>query len=478
MSTRIKNFFTKSENIFCILTAAALVWILLVNPIAGVADNGDFARVLMPNFMTVTEDTSYFDVLTEEYSIINPLPIIYPSYVDTHIFPVLAAKMLNVLTYSRQIFNIRYMSLVYIILFALAMRFVLRGFKTDKAYKNIILSALFVFMFANTSNTLYFGSLYAEPAAFVFFFAAAGCLRICTAAEQPSVNRYVAALVFAFLFFGSKMQYAPLAVLMIPVSVYAVRIFREYKARIIAVTAVGVAACLSFYMFQPSYLDEVTTFDSVFCGIVTDEETAAEYLDDLGLPREYAVLAGMDGFRDEYPIDIESEEFRENFYDKVGKGTIVKFYLTHPKKFLEMLQKTADVCYENQPTYLGNRTAAFSAEKQTYTAFRHYCDLKLKLFPKNFWVIALFFAAYFAWLIYRFKKSGARGRLWLLFMMAAVVFAAIQYVLPTVGNGGADLSKQLYMFNVVLDFMLFYGIYCAFEFVVSRLSRHRAASDF
>lgn len=473
MRARLKGIFTKSENLFCILTAAFLVWLLIINPIAGISDNGDFVRVLIPNFMSEPENVVYFNAVTEEYPISLALPLIYPSYINTHILPVMAAKILNVLTYSREFFNIRYMSLVYILMFTAALCLCLRGFKLKSLWQNILLFSLFVFMFANTGNTLYFGSLYAEPAAFVFFLGAAGCLRLCVKSDKSCANWYIAFLVLAFMFFGAKMQYAPLVVLMLPLSLYAIRIFKPQKKKILTVTIVGCAVCLMFYIFQPSYLDDVTTFDAVFYGIVTDEETAEEYLDDLGLPKEYAVLAGMDGFEESYPIDIKSDEFRENFYDKVGKGTLIKFYLTHPRLFLGMLEKTAKSCYLNQPKYLGNRTAAYSSERVSYTEFQHYCDFKLKFFPKSFWCITLFFAAYAAWLLLRFKRSKDRARVWLMFLMAVIVFAAVQFVLPTVGNGGADLAKQLYMFNISLDFLLFYAVYSLAEFSVKKWGGER-----
>lgn len=470
MKTGIKSFFTKvtkSENIFCLLTVIFLVWLLLVNPIAGIADNGDFNRALMPNYMTVPDDVVYFDLVTEEYTIINPLPIIYPSYVNAHILPVMTAKMLNVLTYSREVFNIRFMSAVYIMLFAVAMCLILRGFKLKKLWQNVLLFSLFVFMFANSGNALYFGSLYAEPAAFVFFLAAAGCLRLCVKSDKPCFGMYIAFLVFAALFFGSKMQYAPLAVLLIPLSVYAVRIFRERKTAIITVTVVGCVACLMFYICQPSYLDNVTTYNAVFRGIVTDEESA-EYLDELGLPKEYAALAGTGAFDDEHPIDIYSDEFNENFYEKMSKGKLVKFYLTHPLFFINTLEENAKSCYLNQPKYLGNRTASYSAEKVTFDGLQHYCDFKLKFFPKNFWCIAAFLALYAAWLVFRFKRGSKGERLWTVFLMMLIVFATVQYVLPTVGDGGADLAKQLYMFNISLDFLLFCMI-CSFaEFLTEK----------
>ncbi len=474
---KIKTIFTSSETYFCLLLAVLMGGVLFSPNIAGVADNGDFNRVLRPVMMWYQEGLShaqtYFNYVMERYDILTPLPLIQPTYLNTHLLVVWLAKTVNVIFCSREIFYIRVLGGVYCCLMLWASWLIMRGIKTKRLWMNLLLFALYVFIFGDSGHLLYFNSLFAEPTAFVFFLLAAGYLLQMVRAEQ--VKLHMAVLFFAalLLFLGAKVQYALLSVLFIPVAYYIARQFTRRKEKLTVWVMLGVTVCASMtlYLIQPAYLDEVTTFDSVFCGIANDPATAGDRLEELGVPREYEVLAGMDGFQAEYPIDINSQEFRENFYDKVGKGTLVKFYLTHFDLLWEQMERTGKEVYYNRPEYLGNRAERYSAERTHYTALSGYQTVKNRLFPRNVWFILGFFLIYFGTLIAAtVRGKDSRNRMMMTFLIILIVFCGVQFVLPTVGNGGIDIAKQLYMFNVIFDFLLIYAVYCGVQAIWSAVA--------
>lgn len=469
---KVKKILTSSETYFCLMLAVLMGIVLFSPNIAGVADNGDFNRVLRPSLMWYKHGLShaqtYFNYVMEQYDILVPLPLPIPTYLNTHLPVVMLAKTVNVLLFSREIFYIRVLGGVYCCLMLWASFLIMRGIKTKHLWLNILLFALYVFIFGDSGHLLYFNSLFAEPTAFVFFLLAVGYLLQIVRAEKVKLHMAVLFFTALLLFLGAKVQYALLSVLFVPVAYYIAREFRQKRERyaVWAMLATVVVTSMSLYLMQPAYLDEVTTFDSVFCGIAGNPETAGDRLEELGLPREYEALAGMDGFQAEYPIDIHSQEFRENFYEKIGKGTLVKFYLTHFDLLWEQMERTGREAYYNRPEYLGNRAESFSAERTHYTAFSAYQSVKNQAFPRNVWFILSFFVIYFVVLVAGFfRNKDRRGRILRLFFMILIVFCGIQFVLPAVGNGGIDIAKQLYMFNVIFDFLLMYAIYCAAQAV-------------
>lgn len=476
----VKKILTSSETYFCLILAVVMGIVLFSPDIAGVADNGDFNRVLRPALMWYQEGLSeaqiYFNFVMEKYDMLTPLPLFIPTYLNTHLLVTVLAKTINAVFCSPEVFYIRVLGGVYCCLMLWASFLIMRGIKTKYLWLNILLFSLYVFVFGDSGHLLYFNSLFAEPTAFVFFLLAAGYLLRIVRAEE--VRPRMAVLFFAalLLFLGAKVQYALMSVLFVPAAYYIAKRFRKRGQRRAVWFMLGavVYVSITLYMIQPAYLDEVTTFDSVFCGIANDPATAGDRLEELGLPREYEVLAGMDGFQAAYPVDIDSSEFRENFYDKVGKGTLVKFYLTHFDLLWQQMERTGAEAYYNRPEYLGNRAESFSAERTHYTAFAGYQAVKNQIYPRNVWFILIFFLVYFVILAVGFiRGKDERRRLLMLFLMILIVFCGIQFVLPTVGNGGIDIAKQLYMFNVIFDFLLIYAVYCSAQFVWDRAAEIR-----
>lgn len=457
----VRKTFTSLEVYYVAAALAIFVYVLFVEK-AGIADNGDFNRILTPLFMDYPKDLTYnqlyFDFVNSEYAIINPFPSVIPIYLNTHILFVYIAKLLNVVLYSKELFKTAFLSGVYTVAFLYAFYLVLIALKSDKPWLNFINYTLALLVLTDRGNMLYFGSLYAEPAAFVSFVTAVGMFMYMLKYDKFTIFNISVLFASLTLFLGAKVQYAPLSLLFLPFIFFLIKYVKEKKAKnfIKLWATVMMVITLGIYLIQPMYLDEVTTFDSVFCGIlVGDEEADKSALNELGISEEYYLLAGMDGFENEYPIDIYSEDFRAGFYDKVGKADIVFYYLKHFDRLWENLEKTAEVSFINLPEYLGNRTEDFSEVRQSYGKFKFYDSFKKAVLPRNIVFVMAFFVLYFAVELYfALKSEKSRRRIKNIFIMTLIAFCGIQFVLPTVGNGGIDIAKQLYMFNVIFDLLL------------------------
>lgn len=457
----IKKGLASLEIYYIFAAFAILVYVLFADK-AGIADNGDFNRILTPLWMDYPKDLTYnrlyFNFVNPEYAIIDAFPKIMPVYLNTHIVFVYIAKILNVVLYSKELFKTAFLSGVYILILLYALYLILKSVKSDNMLLNIINYTLVTIVLLDRGNVLYLGSLYAEPAAFVSFALAIGMLMYILRYEKATAFNVFVLFAALTLFLGAKVQYAPLSVLFLPFVFFLVRFTDEKKVRNFIRVGAAVMLIITYgiYLIQPSYLDEVTTFDSVFCGILVGDDNADKVaLSELGTLEEFYVLAGKDGFESEYPIDINSEKFRNEFYDKVGKKEIVFYYLKHFDRFWAGLEKTAEVTFMNLPEYLGNRTEEFSLTRQAYEKFNLYDRFKKAVLPQNIFFVILYFTVYFAAELYSaIKTADKRKRIKNVFLMTLIAFCGIQFVLPTVGNGGIDIAKQLYMFNVIFDVLL------------------------
>lgn len=461
LKAKVKELFLNSEIYYILIMFISLIYMLFIDR-AGIADNGDFQRCLIPTLMDypdgLTYEQLYFDFVNTKYKIETALPIILPVYMNTHVLLLNAAKILNVIFYSRTVFESGFLTLVYIAVFLYGMYLILRGLRTKRLWINILSGFAVTAVMLDRGNTLYFGSLYAEPAAFVSFALALGVFINMLRFKRFSKCNVCLFFISLMFFMGAKVQYGLLSVLFIPLSILMVKTTdkKNIKRLIKLMSSVMIIVSVGVYFIQPPYLDEVTTFDSVFCGALTGNENSdRQTLRELGLSEDYYVLAGMDGFLDEYPIDIGSEEFRQGFYEKIGKADLVVYYLKHIDRLFKHFDSTAKTAFTNLPEYLGNRTENFSNERRSYNKFRLYDSFKRAVVPKNLIFIITFYIAYFILTMYfSIGNRNKRFRLWNIFLATLIVFSGIQFVLPTVGNGGIDISKQLYMFNVIFDVLL------------------------
>ncbi|MCY9528599.1 hypothetical protein SAMN04488689_11124 [Paenibacillus sp. cl6col] len=456
----------KLEMIFIAIILIVITIILFNGKIAGIADNGDFNRVLRPTHMWYEQDKTYDDLyfkyVNHKYDILNPLPTIDNNYLNTHVLTVLLAKTINVIVYSSDKFDIRFLSFIYIVLLLLGMFILMKNLKTKNVWINIIIFTLLTLIIADSSNILYFNSLYAEPNAYVFFILSLSFLSSILKKKEPKLLDGILFFISTTLFLGSKIQYAPLAILFLPLFLYLFKFYNTKRSRIILTICftlmIGINSILFF--IQPKYLNEVTTYNSVFSGILKNEETAGDFLHDLGLDQKYKALAGTNGFQSDYPIDINSEEFRRDFYDKIGKKDIVLFYLRHPDLLMTRMFSTGEVTFINKPEHLGNRTKSFSQDAVAVEFFSGYYAFKKIMIPKRFVFVLTFFFLYLFVATYKYlKNSKIQNRIACLYIATLIIFCGIQYVLPTIGDGGLDTAKQLYMFNVVFDFLVFIIMY-------------------
>lgn len=51
-----------------------------------------------------------------------------------------------------------------------------------------------------------------------------------------------------------------------------------------------------------------------------------------------------------------------------------------------------------------------------------------------------------------------------------MLVGALQFPLPIIGNGEADISKQLFIFNLTFDISLFVGINMAIKRIMKKYS--------
>ena len=104
------------------------IYQLFIPPLIGIADNGDFARLRYPNGLSripAEDHDQRFNYVYSKFAIVpEPEVGIYYFHTSSHLF-VGAARWLNILLISREVFDIRVLAALYMICFLLGFYLIL-----------------------------------------------------------------------------------------------------------------------------------------------------------------------------------------------------------------------------------------------------------------------------------------------------------------------------------------------------------------
>jgi hypothetical protein len=441
-----------------ILAAASiLIYMLMVKPIIGMADSGDFQRIMGSLGLNVLDPAAafkdrYFDFMHTKFAFDDH---VRGSYVSTHILVGYAAVWINK-WFNTTVFDIRFLSAIYICLlltaFVLSLRLKLLASRTSK----LAFAFLFIIIFLDVGYVAYFNSFFGEPIAFIFMLmTTALALRV---AERKYPSRWLFFCFFLSGLFltGSKLQYAPIGLFLCLISLRFIKLSDKpyWKKAVAACSALILLASAAMYVSAPKTFKEINQYQSVFFGILKNSPSPEQDLEELGLDKKLASLANTNYFTPETDIPQQSEELRQEFYSQISHPKIAAYYLTHPARFWEKLQVTAHNSMTIRVAYSGNyeQSGGFAPGKLS-SSFSLWSQFKSKYIPHKLWFICCFYFLFY-FILWRYARQTASADR-LLYEVFAVIplIGSIAFLIPLFGDGEADMEKHLFLFNVCFDLM-------------------------
>jgi hypothetical protein len=273
--------------------------------------------------------------------------------------------------------------------------------------------------------------------------------------SKPGVPFHIAYWLCALAMGLLKLAYAPIGMLF---SLLPLLANGGYKRRFVQIGSA--ASCLALFLcvatLSPSWIEEDTSYNSVFAGVLKYSEDPAQTLEELGLDPGYAVLKGTESYQAEYPIDVKSEEFKSGFYENISKGKILLYYLKHPASFLSALEESMRYSKNIRPTYLANTQNPSGPHEQVYR-FSIWEFARTRSMMNSIPALVLCCIAVLALAL--FSKDLALAGL----LAALVASAEASFALPVIGNGICDLAKHMFGFITFYDLILFTLIGAAAE---------------
>jgi len=312
--------------------AAALVlfWQLMLPPVPGVADNGDFGKLLgrygLGSGKTfVYADTKFFFGDENRYR---------SGFSSSELLSIVPALAINKVLSRDGFFDLRIMGAVHASLFLLAV--FLFAPLLDSAAAGLLVILLFCdFMYAG-----FFNSFYMDASSYLFtLLSAVFYLR---AMRWRRTADALALWIGMILTIVSKSQYAMVGP-WFAVLFWTGREFLAGGRKAIAATAsltLVVATCVSYRYLTPEGYSDNAAFTVIFSQILPASEDSDRALAELGLDGAYRQWIGLQAYSPGVPLD--NPAFHQDFRRRTSFLKIAQFYLRHPADAWRALRTSLD----------------------------------------------------------------------------------------------------------------------------------------
>ncbi|AVK64527.1 hypothetical protein C5Z26_10595 [Lactobacillus sp. CBA3606] len=485
--TKLKRGLIKAGKVFqkilpppllaMLICAILASYINFMPPINGLADNGDYYRAMYSNgiYKLLGTHYSYFDFVTQKFGLMK----YYNDYQSVNfssqpLFVKLAIG-LNKLFYSQTVFDIRFMGLVNTG-FYLGSIYLLTDALTypAKRPRNYLIAGLVVFVFGDSSFTLYFNSFFAEPQMLsmtLYSFAAVLLL-----ARHRYRRRWPLLLLFGvstMLLISSKSQNAPLALSYVVVAL-GLLFLPNFKAQRLIIFA-GMAGLLVVgvltYKLIGSSFTQINQYQAFSHGVLTQTGDPSTDLRKSGIDEQYALMKDQDYYAKQFaPIDASGKYVKKNLLTKYNFSWIATYYAKHLPQFGKLLDLTAADAMITQVKAVGDYTKASGAPAgKQVTFFTGFSSIAGAFFPQKYafnCLLAVALAMVYAVGFYNdLKAHASEGVLRFFLVLGYLTIFIFVPIISIVGDGDADLAKHIFMVPVSIDLI--------FLLVVSDILNHR-----
>ena len=484
------------EVLFIAAIAGILVYLLFAHPIVGVANNGDFSRLtdwfgLKPAVSHPRDALYLFTVRLWEWH--RQFEIHYPSSEVLFI----GASLLPALALSRGgLYDIRFLGGTHAVLFLLVMLLLTQYTRTLPLGRRLLLYGLTAFMFADIGYVAYFNSFFSEPAGFIFLGATVAFALVLVAYREPGRRRMLLIagyFISSLLFSTAKLQNFILA---IPLAALGYRLAmsccpadkmnkKRFRGFVIGLTAVLPLTGIAYFEGYNHLTDRMKTYNvcnAIFFELLSYSPAPEVDAQELGLDPQFIQFRGKYAAFQGIPDAVREAAGR------VGTAGVARFYMHHPDRFVNLLDRVAMRSFCQRPTYLGNYERSYvladgaqPAVPRMYLPDKYYSrkfavwsSFKERAVPKTLcfligFVVLNALVVAMKWI--RFDRTPGRRMITEIHGML-LIMALMQFLIVVVGEGTADIVKHLFLFNLLCEvcfvFLFMYAVAAIRHLAVTR----------
>ncbi|CDH90624.1 membrane protein [Clostridium botulinum B str. Eklund 17B (NRP)] len=459
---------------FLVLIIGSLT--LFIHPIIGMADNGDFYRVINKSgayHLNKNSNDIFLGYFIKDYGIYKYNNDYANILISTQSIFVKSAIFLDSFFTKDYVLDIRFMSIMFLIIEAIGVYFFIKALinKVDNSKYKLIITLLTILIFCDTGYLAYYNSFYGESVNICCFLMSIGLLIYMIEFDKFTWYNLIAFGISSFLFFGSKQQLAPVGILIsfifIIIGVYTTnKPLTKILTYILAI--IFIISSMVFYKSITGDFKYINIYHSMNRGILLNEDDPDSILEDFNISTQYSLLQETDFFEEIKLLDSYEEKLIDDYYEKFSLGKILEYYITHPKAFIKVLKISFNNGYSIRPKVIGNYEQSEHKEfgAKSYF-FATWSTFKEKVIPKNMLFTVATIVIYLYLSTSRFlkaiKNNNKKIQLKEITYFYVFLVGISQIIISVIGAGDADLSKHVFMYNMAFDLIFIYIISLIFE---------------
>ncbi|HVW11522.1 MAG TPA: hypothetical protein VHC90_23215 [Bryobacteraceae bacterium] len=430
-----------------------LVWQLFIPPALSVANDHDFEKILghICYAPVETTQTPFFDYAVLHYAYDGDSCIDWPMR-TTNEAAFAAGWWLNSTFHSQIDFDLRYMGIVYGLIFFAGFLTMQRALRRVPAKLSMIAQAAWIAVFCNAVYVPMFNTLYFDALSLATLTGALAAAAVTVLDRGARWYWFATAALWLALLAGSKGQHAPLALLCIPALWIAPRRFLAIRA----LGTVAIVACAWVSLTtMPRFYQGEATFNALFYRILPTLPEPRSYLAETKIPISWARYSGEVAFAEDVPL--RDPDYEERFGEWFGPVQLIRLYFRHPSAAWIIARENLDEASMDRvrirmagvPHRLSNYEESQGKPPQAISHFfTVWPALKNAVFGARpllyaFWIIAVIAAA---WILAPRDPN--------LYLLLAIITTALAAEFAICMLDGADGGRHLTLFNALLDFLV------------------------
>jgi hypothetical protein len=315
---------------------------VVLRPILGYSDNGDFDRVTHPLGLVLPD-------YEQRNGFVNPKLAFGPSEDRAYwniLLPLQRVLVDGARWLGAESFDIRWLGTFYAVAGGLCLWLLLRALPGRTL--PITVGLLLILVLGDSAFVAYLGSYYSEPGSLLgFLLVLAGIFSVRGRRQLPVWQLTLLAATAAVLVLA-KVQNVALVLVLVP----ALMLLRPRKASVVLGIALVVGGGAFLHEGTPE-MKGYYVYDTVFASILPHSPTPEADLRELGLDPALVRYTHSSAYHNG---DFQDPSFQRLLVTG-GRKKIYAFYLRHPLRAFGLGVRATRDAAELRPSYLGNRVA-------------------------------------------------------------------------------------------------------------------------
>jgi len=439
------------------VAAGLLALQLFIPPIVGLANNGDFERVMGPvgfRYATADRAENYFNWVVTKF-VYGPQGWYQIGLWSSETGLAALARAVSEPFARGGLFDLRVLGGIHAMLLVTGLGLLVAATGPLSFPARLVGAALLVFFFTDVGYTAPLNSFYTQAASLVFLLLTLGVAARSIAKPRPSVADAILFFACALLFVGSKPQEVIQAPLL---AVFGLRLYGVPGRRLVRQPALAGALLLClfavwYYRQTPPGISEVAKYHKVFMELLPTSPTPEKDLADLGLDPAWTSAVGKIAYKPDSPF--HDDAFRVAFLERFRYRRLLAFYAANPRRLAATLADGGRQALSLRFPRLGNfvHTPGVAAGERAH-AFSLWSSARSHL-PGNalMWLVP-FFAANVVLVIGTHRRASPRGRRAREGILLLVAMATAAFLVCVLSNAHGDLARHFYVFHALCDLTL------------------------